>query len=67
MLSAPALPPEEVPNIKSILLQDIHSLNDNPVRRAMIELSRHYFPEPFGRPGIGTEEGGGRGDHPSRR
>ncbi|MCB0319177.1 MAG: insulinase family protein, partial [Bdellovibrionales bacterium] len=57
MLSAPLLPKEEVPNIKNILLQDIHSLNDSPVRRAMIELSKNYLPDPFGRPNIGTLEG----------
>lgn len=57
MVLAPTLPEEEIPNIKSILLQDIDALDDNPSRRAMIELSQRYYPAPYSRSSLGTKEG----------
>jgi len=53
----PHLPEEEIESIQSVLLQDIASLADNPSRRAMVELSRRYYPSPYGRSSLGTKEG----------
>jgi len=57
MVMSPHLPEEEVESIRSILLQDIAALADNPSRRSMLELSKRYYPEPYNRPGCGTAEG----------
>lgn len=57
MVREPMLPEDEIDSIKSILLQDIQSLKDNPARRAMVELSRRYYPGPYSRPSLGEQEG----------
>ncbi len=57
MVREPHLPEEEIPNIQSVLLQDIDSLSDNPARRCMVELSRRYYPAPYNRPSLGEADG----------
>lgn len=57
MVREPHLPEEEIPNIQSVLLQDIDSLSDNPARRCMVELSRRYYPGPYNRPSLGEADG----------
>ncbi len=57
IVQQPSLPEAEIENIRSVLLQDILSLKDNPSQRAMVELAKRYYPMPYGRPSLGTEEG----------
>ncbi len=57
MIQSPRLPEEEIENIQSVLLQDIAALNDNPARRAMVELNKRYYPEPFNRSSLGDAKG----------
>jgi predicted Zn-dependent peptidase len=57
MVRDPHLPESEIPNIQSVLLQDIDSLSDNPARRAMVELTKRYYPAPYNRPSLGEAEG----------
>jgi predicted Zn-dependent peptidase len=57
MVNAPELPEDEIESIRSVLLQDIAALADNPSRRAMLELSNRYYPSPFNRPGCGKDSG----------
>lgn len=57
MVREPHLAEEEIPNIQSVLLQDIDSLSDNPARRSMVELSKRYYPAPFNRPSLGDADG----------
>ncbi len=57
MVQSPRLPEEEIENIQSVLLQDIAALNDNPARRAMVELNSRYYPAPFNRSSLGDAEG----------
>lgn len=57
MVREPLLPEDEIDDIRSLLLQDIASLADNPARRTMVELSKRYYPAPFNRPSIGEESG----------
>jgi len=57
MALEPRLLEEEIDNIRSVLLQDLAALNDNPARRAMVELNRRYYPEPFNRSSLGDAEG----------
>lgn len=57
MAREPTLPEGDIPSIKSLLLQDIQGLYDNPARRVMVELGKRYYPGAYGRPGQGTEQG----------
>ena len=57
MVQSPSMPESEVDPIKSLLLQDIAALRDDPGRRVMVELSQRYYPEPWNRPAHGSEEG----------
>ncbi len=53
----PDFPQDAVEPIKSVFLQDIKSLKENPARWAISELRRRYFPKPFNRSGSGTIQG----------
>jgi predicted Zn-dependent peptidase len=57
MVREPTLPEDELESIKSLLLQDLASLADNPARRAGIELAARYYPAPYNRCPLGTSAG----------
>ncbi len=57
MVKAPSFPDEEIEPIRSVFIQDIASIGDNPSRRAMMQLSERYYPSPFNRPSTGTVVG----------
>lgn len=51
------LPSNYMAPLKSVLLQDIESLSDNPARLCNFELHKNYFPTPYNYSSIGTQEG----------
>lgn len=53
----PHLPEKEIAPIKSVMLQDIASLADNPARRALVELTARYCPAPYNRSSLGEVAG----------
>lgn len=53
----PLLPESELENVRQLALQDLISLEDEPSSKVMVELSREYYPAPFGRSQMGTVEG----------
>ena len=57
MVRTPRLPAEDIQPIQSVLLQDLESLKDSPARRAMLELSKRFYPEPYNRSSLGQREG----------
>ena len=57
MITKPRLPEEDIASIQSILLQDLDALQDNPARRAMVELTKRFYPTPFNRSSLGEKEG----------
>lgn len=57
MVREPSFPEEELEPIRSVFLQDLAALADNPARRSMSELSQRYYPAPHNRPAMGTAEG----------
>src|SRR5439155_18363881 len=57
ILRRPHLPEQELEPTRSLALQDIQSLEDDPQTRVMVELRRRYFPDPLGRDQRGTEDG----------
>lgn len=57
MVLQPHLPANELENVRSLFLQDLAALIDNPSRRVMIELASRYFPGRWARSSLGTEVG----------
>ena len=57
MVRQPRLPEEEIESIRSLLVQDIRSLEDNPAGKAMVVLNEQYYPAPYGRSSLGTLAG----------
>jgi predicted Zn-dependent peptidase len=57
VLRRPHLPEDELDAAKSLSLQDIQSIEDEPQRKVMIELRKRYYPDPLGRDNRGTAEG----------
>ena len=57
ILRRPHLPEDELNAAKSLSLQDIQSIEDEPQRKVMIELRKRYYPDPLGRDQRGTIEG----------
>jgi predicted Zn-dependent peptidase len=57
ILRRPHIPADELDAAKSLSLQDIASIEDEPQRKVMIELRQNYYPDPFGRDQRGTEAG----------
>ena len=57
MVRQPRLPSGEIESIRSVFLQDLKALVDNPAQRSLVELAKRYYPAPYNRPGLGSEEG----------
>lgn len=56
ILLRPHLPAEQVETVKTIALQRIDALEDNPSQKLFVHLSEAYFPGPHGRSTLGTPE-----------
>ncbi|MBC8310384.1 MAG: insulinase family protein [Planctomycetes bacterium] len=52
----PTLPESDLPACKSLCLQSIQSLADNPSHIAAVELNKNHLPAPFNRSAYGTVE-----------
>jgi predicted Zn-dependent peptidase len=52
----PHLPDDQLEAARQVVLQDVYGLEDDPAQKTMLELQRHFFPDPWGRSEIGTEE-----------
>lgn len=57
MIQQPHLPPEQLDDARSLCLQELRSLDDEPSHRCFSELKRFRFPLPFGRISQGTVKG----------
>ncbi len=57
VLRRPQLPDELLDAGRQVLLQELQSVEDDPHHKLMVELRRRHFPEPWGRPTQGTEQG----------
>ena len=56
-LIEPRLPEAELESVRSLALQDIEALEDEPASKVMNELAKKFYPFPFGRSQLGTETG----------
>ena len=50
----PHLDDDEVEPIRALAIQNLQSLEDDPGSKVIYELRRRHFPDPWGRPSIGT-------------
>jgi predicted Zn-dependent peptidase len=57
LICRPTLPESEIDPIRSVLVQEILGLADNPARRAFQEFDKVYYPKPVNRSEYGTQEG----------
>ncbi|MHC5027194.1 MAG: M16 family metallopeptidase [Planctomycetota bacterium] len=56
MVVDPLLPDEALEPVRSLCLQSLQSLDDDPQHRVMLELKRRHEPPPFNRSSYGTRE-----------
>jgi len=56
IIMRPRLPARELAAVKDLVSQDIQALEEEPRKQVMMELSRHYFPSPYGNDPRGTME-----------
>jgi predicted Zn-dependent peptidase len=57
MIQQPHLPADQLDDARSLCLQDLRALDDEPSHRCFSELKRFRFPIPFGRISQGTVQG----------
>ena len=57
ILLRPRLDAAEVEPIRALATQSLQSLEDDPGAKVIHELRKRHFPDPWGRPAIGTPEG----------
>lgn len=57
VLLEPRLEAAELENVRLLALQELHALEDEPSSKVMVELGKAFYPEPYGRPQMGTPEG----------
>jgi predicted Zn-dependent peptidase len=57
MLLQPHFPEEELPSVKSLVLQDLAAIEDEPASKVMELLSEEFYPAPFSRSSLGNEAG----------
>jgi predicted Zn-dependent peptidase len=53
----PRLPDEELEAVRLTAQQELRAIEDEPGQKVMQELRVKHFPDPWGRPGHGTQEG----------
>jgi len=56
MVRQPTLDPEALNAVRSLCVQELESLNDDPQHLVMLRLREHHLPAPFNRHGYGDEQ-----------
>ncbi len=56
ILRRPHLPDEQLDSVKSLALQDLQALEDEPRAKVMVEMRRRFWPHPLGQDRRGSEE-----------
>lgn len=57
MLRKPRFPESELENVRQLAIQDLRSLEDEPASKVLVELTKDFYPDPFGRDTRGTLDG----------
>lgn len=56
IIRAPALPAEHLDPVRSLAIQAIEGLQEDPQQRVMLQLRERHLPPPFNRSGLGNRE-----------
>jgi predicted Zn-dependent peptidase len=56
LLRRPHLPADQLDMGRQVMMQELHSVEDDPHHKVMLELRRHHYPYPWGRPSQGNAE-----------
>jgi predicted Zn-dependent peptidase len=56
VLRRPHLPEDQLEATRSMALQELAAIEDEPAQKVMLELRRRHFPDPWGRPSQGSRE-----------
>ncbi len=56
MLTRPLLPDEQIEAGRQVCLQELRAVEDEPGQKAMVELRRLHYPDPWGQPSHGELE-----------
>ena len=56
ILRRPHFPDDEIDAVKSLALQDLRSLEDEPRSKVLVELRKHHYPKPLSNDHRGTAE-----------
>ena len=56
MVTAPALPADAIEAVRSLCLQSLDSLDDDPQHLVMLKLRERHLPPPFNRHGFGRRD-----------
>ena len=57
LVREPHLPPDELECSRSVCVQELRAVDDEPSHKLMIELRRRRYPDPWGRPSQGDADG----------
>jgi predicted Zn-dependent peptidase len=57
LLRRPLLPADQIEQGRSVCVQELRGVDDDPSHKLMIELRRRRYPEPWGRSSHGDEQG----------
>jgi len=57
IIRRPHLPETQLEAARQVCLQELRGMQDEPSQRLMVELRRRSYPEPWGRPSLGEDEG----------
>ncbi len=56
LLRRPLLPDDQFEAAQQVVLQELRSIEDEPSQKVMLELRRHQYGDPWGRPSYGSAE-----------
>jgi predicted Zn-dependent peptidase len=57
LLERPHMPDDQLESGRLIALQELSAVEDEPAQKVMLELRRRHYPDPWGRPSQGSEQG----------
>ncbi|MCC7087396.1 MAG: insulinase family protein [Pirellulales bacterium] len=55
LLRRPHLPADQLDAGRLVVLQELSAIDDDPSHKVMLELKRHHYPDPWGRPSEGEK------------
>ena len=53
LVRRPKLPPEQIEAGRSVVIQELTAIEDEPGQKVMLEVRRRHYPEPWGKPSQG--------------